>query len=655
MSKEYKLCACPLDCFDVCSMRAEIIDGKVTKLEGNKEHPITQGFICEKGRKHVERMYSPLRLKHPMKKVDGEFVEITWDEALDTIADKLKNYIDKYGTLSIAQYNDGGAGGLLKGVENLFFDYLGSTTLFQGSLCWGAGIAAQKLDFGDVKGHAPEDIYNAKTIIIWGRNPVETNMHLIPFIKKAKENGTKVILIDPITTATAALSDWHIKLKPNGDGALACAVAKYIIENKLFDNSFVYNFTKGFHELSTFVRELKYKNLLQLCGVDMETVIGLAGAIINKPATIYIGYGVQRYLDGGAVVRSIDMLGALAGIIGIKGGGVNYANRVYGDFINWEMVSPKVQTQHRYITKSKIAKYLPIVDNPKLKAIFISRANPVVQLPDSEAAEKAIKNIEFKVVLDHFMTDTAKLADIVLPVTYFMEETDIVYSSMWNGYINYNEKLVPRYYEAKPEFEIYSLLALKIGIKEFPQMNEEQWIDILLSKTAEIRLNLKTLIENKYAKAVEYGTVPWEDDKFTTSSGKFEFIEPALLQNSLFKTEYNDKESFRLLTVHSRESLHSQHLMTSDREVPLVYISVEDALKLNIENKQIIELYNRYGKLAAEVSVSDKCQNGVLFMHEGWWKKNGGSVNCLTPHDASDIGLQAVYNECMCKIRKKED
>jgi anaerobic selenocysteine-containing dehydrogenase len=286
--------------------------------------------------------------------------------------------------------------------------------------------------------------------------------------------------------------------------------------------------------------------------------------------------------------------------------------------------------------------------------MFISRSNPVVQLPDSEAAEKAIKDIEFKVVLDHFMTDTAKLADIVLPVTYFMEETDIICSSMWNGYINYNEKLVPRYCETKPEFEIYSLLAEKMGIKEFPQMNEEQWIDILLSTTAEIGLNLKALMENKYAKAAKASAVAWEDGKFKTPSGKFEFIDLETLKKSFVKPINPYSEGFRLLTVHTRETLHSQHMMTSDREVPLVYISNEDALELNIESKQLVELYNRYGKLTAETSISDKCQKGVLYMREGWWKKNGGSVNSLTPHEASDIGLQAVYNECICKIRKQE-
>lgn len=652
MSSEYKLCACPLDCFDVCSIRAEIIDGKVTKLTGNKEHPITQGFICEKGRKHAERMYSPLRLKKPMKKVNGGFVEITWDEALDTIAGKLKHYINEYGTLSIAQYNDGGAAGLLKNIENLFFDYLGAVTQFEGNLCWGAGMAAQKLDFGDVKGHAPEDIENAKTIIIWGRNIVETNMHMVPFVKKAKEKGTKVIVIDPITTATTAISDWHIKLKPKGDAAFACAVAKYMIENKLFDHSFVYNYTKGFHELSSYIRSLSYKELLKLCGTNMDTVIGFAGALIHKPAAIYIGYGLQRYKNGGSTVRSIDMLGALAGIIGISGGGVNYANKVYGSFIDWESAAPTKEPEHRYISKPRFAADLAGLDNPKVKMLFISRSNPVVQQPDAAEVAYVIKGIEFKVVLDHFMTDTAKLADIVLPVTYFMEETDIIYSSMWNSYMFYNEKLIPRNLDVKPEFEIYSILAQKLDMTDFPQMKEEQWIDKLLSKLYDKGLNASELKRNSFTK-INVNPIAWENKEFSTQSGRFEFIDNASLKSCITDEQSKTTEDFRLLTVHAKESLHSQHFLTSEVEHPPVYISSKDALRLEINNNELVQLYNEYGCITAEAVISDKGQSGVLFMHEGWWKKNGGSVNSLTPHDNSDIGLQAVYNDCICKIRKQ--
>jgi anaerobic selenocysteine-containing dehydrogenase len=652
MSTKYKLCACPLDCFDVCSMRAEIIDGKVTKLEGNKEHPITQGFICEKGRKHIDRMYSSLRIKQPMKKVDGEFVEISWDEALDTIAGKLKHYIDDYGTLSIAQYNEGGAGGMLKKVENLFFDYLGNVTLFKGSLCWGAGIAAQESDFGGVKGHSPEDMTNSNTIIIWGRNPAETNLHLVPFIKKARERGAKVVLIDPIKTATAAFSDWQLQLKPGGDAAFALAAAKYMIENKLYDKYFVYNNTKGFEEIKDYIESLNYMDLLDICGSDIESVKSFVEFLANKPTTLYIGYGVQRYNSGGVTVRAIDMLGALAGIIGISGGGINYANKIYGNYINWNTVAPNIKPQHRYISKAKFSMELTELDNPKVKVIFISRGNPAVQLPNTIETISALNKIEFKVVLDYFMTDTAKLADIVLPAAYFMEETDIVFSSMWNGYLFYNEKLVDRYYQTMSEYQIYGLLAERMGISEFPQMNEMQWISKLLSSPDEKRINLDQLKKDSYVFVEETKSIPWADHKFKTASGKFEFVEPFSLQKYIDNVQKDEEGYFRLLTVHARESLHSQHLMTSRAIHPEVYICESDAKDFNICHKEIVRLNNQFGDIKAEVNISDKIQKGVLYMKEGWWFKNGGSVNRLTPHEISDIGNQATYNECRCKIVK---
>ncbi|OGO76615.1 MAG: hypothetical protein A2Y23_05460, partial [Clostridiales bacterium GWB2_37_7] len=643
------------DCFDVCSMRAEIIDGKVTKLEGNKEHPITQGFICEKGRKHIERMYSPLRIKKPLKKVKGEFIEISWDEALDTIADKLKDYIDQYGTLSIAQYNDGGAGGLLKNIENLFFDYLGNVTLFKGSLCWGAGIAAQKSDFGDIKGHLPEDIYNTKTIIIWGRNPAETNIHLMPYLKKSREQGARIVLIDPIKTATASISDCHIQLKPGGDAAFALAVAKSMIENKLYDKGFIEDNTKGFEELKAYIDSLSYEELLKISGADQAMLISFVELLMHKPTTIYIGYGLQRYSSGGATVRAIDMLGALAGIIGNPGGGINYANKVYGETINWGSVAPSKTPHHRYIVKPRLATELAELDHPKVKAIFISRSNPAVQLPNSIAAVDAIKKVEFKVVLDYFMTDTARLADIILPVTYFMEETDIVYSSMWNNYMFYNEKLVDCQYDAKSELEIYSLLAEKIGMVDFPQMNSEQWIYKLLENVSEAGMDIDILKKNSYAYAEHVSPIPWSDFKFSTPSGKFEFVSTEELEQYIEEQNNSKQYHFKLLTVHARESLHSQHLMNSVQDHPIVHISREEIeliAMLNLKNGELVKLENQYGSLLAEINFSDKVQKGVLYMIEGWWLKNGGSVNSLTSSEVSDIGNQAIYNECRVKIVK---
>ena len=274
--KKYKT-TCPLDCFDSCSLVVTVDDrGEVSNIEGNKEHPITKGFICEKGKKHLERVHHPSRLKYPMLKSNGVLKRISWDDALSIIVGKIKRYIKEYGSKSIGLYSYAASAGLLKNIEDLFFDYLGSTTKVCGSICWGAGAAAQELDFGKSLGHTPEDIVNSKTIIIWGRNPMETNIHLVPYLKAAKERGASILLVDPLRTATAEICDSYIRLKPEGDAALACAITKYVLEKDLYDKNFAENYTLGFAELRSFLSSINTEELLELSGASIEDVAMLA-------------------------------------------------------------------------------------------------------------------------------------------------------------------------------------------------------------------------------------------------------------------------------------------------------------------------------------------------------------------------------------------
>lgn len=234
----------------------------------------------------------------------------------------------------------------------------------------------------------------------------------------------------------------------------------------------------------------------------------------------------------------------------------------------------------------------------------------------------------------------------------FMEETDILYSSMWNGYLFYNEKLVDNYYQTKPEYQIYSLLAERMGISEFPQMNEMQWINKLLGASDGDGINLEQLKTDTFIFTKETKSIPWADYKFKTTSGKFEFVEPFSLQKYIENNQKDKEGYFQLLTVHARESLHSQHLMISNVNQPEVYICIADADYLNICDNELVKLKNQFGSIKAKINISDKVQRGVLYMKEGWWFKNGGSVNSLASHEVSDIGNQATYNECRCKILK---
>ncbi len=643
---------CPLDCFDICSLVVEVEEGRITNIEGNKEHPVTKGFICSKGKKHLERVYSPDRLKHPVLKTLNGWEQISWDRAFSIISDKLNKYKDQYGSLSIAQYNDGGAGGLLKEVENLFFDYLGDVTLFEGGLCWSAGIKAQQLDFGQVLGHTPEDLLNSKTIIIWGRNPADTNMHLMPYIKAARDNGAEVIVIDPIKTATVKYADKYIQVKPGGDCALACAAAKLIIEAGSVDNDFIKS-SNGFDELKGYLESVDIQQLLQLSGASDVEARHLKDSLINKPTAIIVGYGLQRYRYGGAAVRAIDMLGAISGNIGIPGGGVNYANRLSKNLQDWDAVAPQKTPSHRYIKKPQMGKQLSQISDPGIKMMFISRSNPVIQSPNSNEIIKALQNIEFKVVLDHFMTDTAQLADLVLPVTFFLEEEDVIMSGMWNDSINYINKCVKPSYEAKPELEIYSELALRLGLTDFPQMTPQQWIERLMKPAVVKGLSLTKLKEKGYTNNPNRKQVVWGDRVFDTPSKKFEMLPIKAIKEYMdYELKIDNSASYSLISVHGKDSLHSQHYKDTDECFPTLYISKEDALSNSFEGGSEAEIYNSYGTMRVKLCISESCSTGVLYIKEGYWRKSGGSVNMLSPDILSDVGDQAIYNECRCSIKK---
>ena len=240
--------ACPLDCFDLCSLVATKKENKIIKIEGDKDHPITKGFVCKKGKNHLTRLYHPKRFTKPMIKKNNTWVEISYKEAINILKTKLTDYIEDFGSSSIIHYNDSGYGGISKEVDEIFFDSLGGATTPTGTLCWGAGDKATEYDFGNNLSNYPNQIEKSKLIILWSRNPVDTNMHMISFINTAKKNGAKVVLIDPIETASAKLADLFIQIKPGTDAALALGIGNYLIENGYCDDKFISNYSLGFED-----------------------------------------------------------------------------------------------------------------------------------------------------------------------------------------------------------------------------------------------------------------------------------------------------------------------------------------------------------------------------------------------------------------------
>ena len=648
--------ACPMDCFDACSLIATVEDNRVTGVRPDPDHPMTRGKCCRKGLKVLERLYHPRRLKHPLKRHKNEWMPISWDEAIATLADELASVKATFGPLAVLHYADSGYGGLIKTVDEMFFNHFGGVTKPRGSLCWAAGMAAQRFDFGDAISHRPEDFANAKTIILWGRNPVATNMHLIPYLVAARKSGAEIVLIDPVKTESHTLADHHLTIRPATDGALALGLAQIIIKKDLLDRSFVENHVKGFAAFAAYAARFTPKRVAAVTGMSTDTIRWLALRYGQaKPSAIVLGYGPQRYQNGGNTIRCIDALGAITGNIGVAGGGVNYADRSMRRYIGGEVKESRRHVQaSRTFVLPQLAEFLMTANDPPIQSIFILKANPLVQIGHINKSLRAWHRVPFKVVFDMFMTDTARHADMVLPCTSILEEEDLVYTSMFSPYLNISNRAVDPPEGVRSEYEVFKQLARALGLTTYPYISRAEFLKRAIAPlTDAFGLTLDHLQSAPFA--LPGKAIAWQDKKFATPSGKYElvsdlaaeagqsplpqFVEPAVAP---------DEFPLRLITAHWKDSMHSQHFAFIDT-LPKVYINPETAAQKRLVDGQRATIATVNGELTVSAKTDNRIPVDCALIYQGWWH-HSGSVNFLTMDNLSDMGEQAAYNDCFCRL-----
>ena len=658
---------CTLDCFDCCKFNVYVKDNSIVKIEGDKNHPYTKGFICKKGLAHLDRLNHKDRIYNPMIKKDNKWIEISFDEALNIMAEKLKEYKEKFGSKSIMYYEQYGNGSILKSIGNIFLNMYGGASVSKGGPCWSAGIAAQKENFGDVRSHSLDDMLNSKNIFVWGKNPAFTTIHTMQMIRKAKANGSKIIVIDPIYTKTAEISDLYIRVKPGGDLALALAIGKTIIEKNLYDKEYIDSYVLGFDDYKEYVESLDLNNLLEISGVSMDDLESIVSLYTEKYSTLLLGYGMQKYKSGGNTIKAINTLGAITGQIGFSGGGVNYANKVYPSVINGDPYNSESLGDSRKFYTSDISDFidysikgqtyykdgiftknisnkedLESLDIP-VKMAIITKSNLLNQLPNLNKLKSSMDNIEFKVCFDMFMTDTAKECDMFIPTTSTLESEDLIYSSMTNPYITYNEKALEPKNIYMDEYYFFMELAKRMGIKEYPNVSKREYLTKIIEPLKDYYEDISLdKIKDEYITI--HKSVAWEDKKFLTHSGKFEI---ALYKDSL---SYNDEDKIRLLTNHGRDSLSSQHFMDIEG-ISNAYINKRLALKKGIYDNEVVNLKSENGSIKVKINIDESVGDNIVMMYVGWWNKHG-NPNILTNSGISDIGGQITYNETFVDIEK---
>jgi len=665
--------ACPRNCYSTCSFNVCTDDGKVINIDPNPLNRATPEGICLKGLSYVERVNSPDRILHPFKKVNGNFVQISWKEALREISEKLIYYKKNFSPQSVFFYSASGMSGLLNSVSMNFWRMYGGATTVYGNLCWPAGLEATRLTLGKNKHNVPWDLENARLIVVWGKNPAESNIQQMIPIEKAQSKGAKLLFIDPRRTASSERADLLIQPIPGTDGILALAVAKILIENKQVDQKFIDTHVLGYDAFKETVLKINIEETSQECGVSIPFIQKLAHHIGSiKPMTLIPGYGMQRYTNGGQTTRCLMALSIITGNIGKPGACWHYAD-LQGDIfsnvkepVNYFPSEKPDGIFRREIATARLGEDMMRLSNPELKMAWVERGNPVTQNPDSNKVKEAFRKLEYRVVVEQFMTDTAREADIVLPAKTMFEQSDII-SSYWNPYVQLRQKVIEPMGEVKPETEIYYLLAHKMGFpdleieKNIPYPSDEaieRWLSEKLKPFPEI-----TLDKLKQGPVLTPGLqeIAFSDYKFNTPSGKIELYSetaharwgvsplPGYEKTAEGKQDMDQKYPFNLMSPNTKNRIHSQFgnlesIKAVDPE-PYATINSGDAFKKGIRENDHVRVFNDRGELTIKVRIDASLRPGNIVIVNGYWHQEGSCPNSLSKGRETDMGHGTAFHD----------
>jgi anaerobic selenocysteine-containing dehydrogenase len=654
---------CSLDCPDQCGLLVHKKEGKIVKIEGDPNHPVTQGNICNKVRSMPARIYDKNRIKYPMKRAgtkgEGHFVRIGWKEAIDAITSRWKNLIAENGPESILPYSFYGNMGRLnaEGMDRRFFHKLGAARLDR-TICQSAGTAGYAYTMGGSFGIDPEDTIHSKLIILWGINAVSTNMHQMILAQKARKSGAKIVVIDVHKNQTGKMADWFIPITPGTDTALALSIMHVLFAENLADESFLEEFTVGHQELREHVKQYDPETAAGITGVPKEDIIKLARMYgKTSPAFIRIGNGPQHHDNGGMCIRTISCLPAITGQWLLKGGGAIKGNSGYLAFNTGALQRPDLlrKKNTRIINMNRIGSALLELEKP-IKSMYVYGTNPAVVAPGGNKVRQGLQREDlFLVVHDLFLTETAKYADIVLPAASSFENTDI-YSSYWHHYMQIQEPVIEPYGESKSNVEVFRLLAEGMGYHDAVfNETEEEMIDAALDFPANPlieEINAESLKKNKFIKA---RVKPLFPGRLPTPSGKIELYSQRMKDDgypplpTYIPLKEDGKFPFLFVPAPNHNFLNSTFSNNEKHagmeKEPRLHVNSKDAKDAGIEDGELVRIWNKRGECELKAAVGELVLPGTV-VSQGIWADIPGTkhlVNSLTPDRLSDMGGGAVF------------
>jgi anaerobic selenocysteine-containing dehydrogenase len=675
--------ACPHDCPDTCAMLVTVKDGVAVKVAGDPTHPFTDGSLCTKVSHYAERTYSPDRLLHPLKRVGpkgkGEFRRISWDEALDEIAVRLKAIaaedpeailpLSYAGTMGMLQYSS---------MDRRFFHKLGATQL-ERTLCSSAGKAGIKATLGGSYGMDPEHYPDAKLILIWGSNPITSNLHFWTRAQEAKRRGAKIVAIDPYRSLTAEKCSQHIALLPGTDGALALGMMHVLIAEGLIDEDYVAKYTLGYDELKERIKQYPPEWAAKTCGLAVEEVVQLARDYGSaKPAAIRLNYGMQRHAGGGMAARTIACLPALTGAWRDPAGGILLTTADNYKFDHATLERPDLMPAKlpRIVNHSKLGEVLTAAERP-VRAVVVYNNNPVAVCPDSNQVLKGFAREDlFCVVMDSFLTDTADYADIVLPATTQLEHTDI-HKSYGHLYVLANNPAIAPVGESRSNADVFRQLAARMGFEEecFRDSDDALARQAIGSGHANLAgIDWETLKKNGWQRlALPQKFAPFAKGGFHTPSGKCEFYSAALKAQGMDPLPFYNppaelpssnpalakKYPLNFLSPPVRNFLNSSFAnMKRFRDAegePSLELHSADAASRGIADGDEVRVFNDRGSFTLRARVNDKPRRGVVVAPSVWWRKFASdrrNANDLTSQRTADMGGAATFYDCLVEVER---
>jgi len=663
---------CPHDCPDTCAMLVEVDDqGRAVRVKGDPANPFTHGGLCVKVAQYEKRTYHTDRLLYPMKRVgqkgEGKFARISWDEALDTIASRLKS-IAAENPESILPYSYAGTMGLLQGgsMDRRFFHRLGASLLDR-TICSSAGMYGMRYTVGASVGTNPETVDQAKYILIWGSNIITSNIHLWRYILKARSRGAKIVTIDPLRTKTGEQSDEHIAIMPGTDGALALGMMHIIVRDALHDQDYIERYTLGFDKLEPRLKEYPPSRVSEITGIAESTIERITHEYAaNSPAFIRVNYGLQRHAGGGMAVRNIFCLPGLVGSWRYPGGGAVLSTSGFFKYNTAALERPDlIRGNPRTINMSCLGNALMDTE-PPVRAIVVYNSNPAAVAPNQQHVLTGFKRSDlFTVVLEHFQTDTADYADILLPATTQLEHLD-VHRSYGHTYSMLNTPAIAPLGDSKPNTEIFRLLAGRMGFDElcFKDSDEELVRQALHGVKG---VTFEGLQEKGWV-SLGIGDAPFANGNFPTPSGKCEFYSERLKELDPLPTYIPPREDrlsnpdlarqfpLSLISPPAHHFLNSTFVnLFAGKEIePTLEIHPVDAASRNIPDGLPVEVFNRRGSFLAKAVVTDRTRPGVLAAPSIWWNKlvpGGRNANSTTSEEVTDIGGGATFYDNLVDVR----